>query len=103
MTFDECVLKYPIGTKLNLKTSQEKVVRYYMNDQDLKYWRNRAERYGNFTIETDCICSYIKTVEKFDLVEGYVITLNKEGFLEGVPARNTCYGWVPIEVIEDVK
>jgi hypothetical protein len=103
MTFDECVLKYPIGTKLNLKTSQEKVVRYYMNDQDLKYWRNRAERYGNFTIETNCICSYIKTVEKFDLVEGYVITLNEEDFLEAVPARNTCYGWVPIEVTEDVK
>ena len=103
MTFDECVIKYPIGTKLNEKTHQEKVFRYYMNSHDLEYWRNRAARYGNFTIEDHCICSYIKTVENFDLVEGYIVVSNSEGFLEAVPAYNTLDGWIPIEVTEDVK
>lgn len=103
MTFDECVIKYPIGTKLNEETHQERVTRYYMNDQDLEYWRNRAARYGNFTIESNCICSYIKTIEKFDLVEGYIVSKNKQDFLECVPAYNTCYGWTPIEVKENVE
>lgn len=103
MTFDECVLKYPIGTKLNAWTHQEKMVEYYMNDQDLKYWRNYAARYGNFTVETDCTCSYIKTVEHFNLVEGYIVSKNEQGFLECVPACTTWDGWIPIEVKENVK
>ena len=103
MTFDECVLKYPIGTKLNLSRHKEKIVRYYMNSHDLEYWRNRAARYGNFTIEDHCTCSYVKTVEEVDLVEGYIVVPNSEGFLEAVPAYNTWDGWISIEVSKNVK
>lgn len=98
MTYEECKAKYPIGTKVNYTTHEEKVTRIYMNKIDLDYWRQRAARYGNFTIESDSVCSYIKKVEKYDEVNGYIIT--EEGC---TPAINDWNGWRPIIIDEELE
>lgn len=97
MEYSECIKKYPIGTKVNYYTTYQKETRYYMSDADLEYWKQRASRYNNFTIEGNGICSYIKKVEHYNVVQGYIINSNLEGF----PAELSSDGWREINIQED--